>query len=251
MKICSSCKKEGHNKNNSLCITNVIMEKFDNMYLFTQTYYYYSLSLQYLLDRYKNKFCYLEWEQVRWINKKLVGFENLISIYSCNLPYVYVKLNIREGKESHANYLLFETKTRILTRYEPHGISYLNNELDEALSFYSKLYNYVYVNPLFSCPYIGMQTVADDKIGMCQTVVLYSLIKILDPSYKGWTPKVLLTKNDKILAQKEIRKIASFFLTNIYFILPEDLRPGFLLFNNTSEFIKSSIFNFLDTKILL
>lgn len=251
MQVCSLCKQLGHNKNNSLCITNIINKNINKMSSFTQSFHYYALSIQYLLNKYKNKFCYISSEQVKFLNGVLYGFNELISIHVCNLPLVYVKLNITQGKDSHANYLLFDTKNKILKRYEPHGIAFPNDKLDQELSLYSKLYNYSYINPFFTCPYVGIQTVAEDKVGMCQTVVLYSLIGVLDPKANIWKPKVLLTKSDTELAKKEINRTASQFLTHIYYILPESLRPGFLMFNNTSEFIKSSIYNFLENKILV
>jgi uncharacterized membrane protein YqaE (UPF0057 family) len=166
--------------------------------------------------------------QILWSEGELKNTEYLydyIETKKCKLNFLIVKLSI-EG--IHANYLLIDFKAKKIYRYEPHGIARINRALDINLTLLGLLTGMVYIPAEVSCPYLGIQTISFDKRGMCQTAVLYDILRFLDPKKTKHKRGVLNIK----LASEELRRVASLFLTDIYYKLPENLRAPFLDYNN-------------------
>lgn len=241
---CTNCNQPGHNKNNNKCIFNIIYGNIEKLDSFTHSYHYYSKSLDYLLHRYPKRFCVMGM-QILWSEGELKNTEYLydyIETKKCKLNFLIVKLSI-EG--IHANYLLFDFKAKIIYRYEPHGIARVNRALDNNLTLLGLLTGMVYIPAEVSCPYIGIQSVSFDNRGMCQTAVLYDILRFLDPKKTKHKRGMLNIK----LAREELKRVASLFLTDIYYKLPENLRVYFLDYNNITSHYKQTILSSLRVSV--
>lgn len=227
---CGACGLPGHNNRNPECR---IKCSLSNMYKFTHTGSYYILSLKYILSKYPNKIC-LSPVELSWDNDRS-SFTNLdkafISRMYCNLDFIYIKLNLRDRNSSHANYIILNIRTGIFFRYEPHGSNTQNYQLDLALYNFAILNNYVYIPPKDFCPYIGIQTMALDTAGLCQTSVLYSLLSVLDPVNYDY----VLATSESNIAMYSLVSLASELLINVYMKLSSNLRDKFIRWNSLSQ----------------
>lgn len=228
---CSVCGQIGHNRRYKNCIYNVIYSRLEIMDSFTHTYAYYSKAFEYLLIHYPNIFCVAESNLV-WNGRFLENTEFIDT--NCKYNYIVIKLSLNNV---HANYLLIDKKSNCLSRYEPHGGFFSDKKLDKWLAGYALQLGLTYIPAEKYCPKFGIQFVSFDKRGMCQTAVLYSILRKLDPV----NAKFKVGSMDSRLANLELRRVASIFLTHIYYKLPKELRTSYLLYNDLSVFAKQAI----------
>lgn len=236
MRYCTICDQPGHNKNNQLCIFNIIYKNIQNLDSFTHSYHYYSNSFEYLLKRYPNVFCVMGLSLI-WTGNELQNIEYLLPYINsniCKFEYLVVKLSI---KSVHANYLLINLRSKKMYRYEPHGTINYDKGLEALLPYIGSIIGVDYKPLEDYCPLFGMQTVSFDSRGMCQTAVLYDILSKLDPKKTKYKNGILDVK----VASEELRRVASIFLTNIYYKLPKDLRTPFLYYNSISPFARQTI----------
>lgn len=228
---CGACGQIGHNRRNRNCIYNVIYNNIEMLDTFTHTYAYYSKAFEYLLIHYPNIFCVSKFDLV-WNDRFLENTEFINT--ECKYNYIVIKLSLNRV---HANYLVIDKKSKNISRYEPHGGFFADKKLDKWLAGYALYLGLTYTPAENYCPKFGIQFVSFDKRGMCQTAVLYSILTKLDPI----NTKFKEGSMDSRLANLELRRLASMFLTYIYYKLPKELRTSYLFYNGLSVFAKRAI----------
>jgi hypothetical protein len=237
--ICGGCGQSGHNNTSKNCPRNIVTNNFSKMYKLTHTGSYYLISQDFIQKEYPGKIC-VSSDVIRW-NRDSKSLSNITQVFgektSCNSDYIYFKLNLSGNNYSHANYILLHIKRNIFWRYEPHGSYDSDPNLDKALFDYAGKNGYMYLAPIISCPAAGIQKVALDKIGLCQTSVMYSLLNNLDPRKYNYNHAII----NNVSAMRELERLAITFLTNIYIKSSEGMRILLLDYNNLNEFQKSTV----------
>jgi len=245
--VCGNCGLDGHNNRNLNCPSKLVRKNLTGMAKFTQTQFYYIISLRYITTLYPAKVC-LSLGQVVWDanNRHISGLTELfINKDVCTFKYMFSNLNIRIDNTSHANFLLLDIRNRTMIRYEPHGSSSRNDLLDNVLYNFCVYNQYLYVPPVIYCPNFGIQTMSQENIGLCQTSVLYALLSMLNPNKYDYSKAT----SSKINARKSLGNLMITLLTHIYTILPNNFKSLFLNYDNLSESDKNNVNRYLFKEI--
>jgi hypothetical protein len=238
---CGRCGKNNHIATNQDCVYNIIKKNIPNLIKFSQTPTYYTSSLDYINNNYSGTFC---------VSNLLVWQENydafrselehaFFSRHLCILPYVFHNLNIIKDGSSHANYLIFEKNSGNFSRYEPYGSVNKDIDLDIILTEFAIKWRVTYTAPENHCPIIGIQTMYDDNIGLCQTAVLYNLLSKLNPIKYNYNISTL----SKGRAKKALYDLLEELLVHIYENLNTNDRVLFLQYGNLNDSQKTILNN--------
>lgn len=129
-------------------------------------------------------------------------------IKSCKERYLAMALSLTtssfgadENRDGHANVLIFDTVSKTVDRYDPHGVQcvgkscplYNQDKMDAILKKeFKKIlpdYNFIYFS--VTCPNIGVQVKAEifDRTGYCVTwSLMFTVLRILNP---GKSPEAI------------------------------------------------------------
>lgn len=230
---CGRCGKNNHIATNQDCVYNIIKKNIPNLIKFSQTPAYYISSLDYISNNYMGIFCVSNW--LVWDGNKEVFRAKLehafFSRHLCILPYVFHNLNIKMDGSSHANYLIFEKNSGNFSRYEPYGGINKDIDLDIILTRFAIKWGVTYTAPENHCPILGIQTMSEDTIGLCQTAVLYNLLSKLNPEKYNYNISTLSIGR----AKKALYDLLEELLVHIYENLNTNDRVLFLQYRNLSD----------------
>ncbi|KNC87844.1 hypothetical protein SARC_00101 [Sphaeroforma arctica JP610] len=112
------------------------------------------------------------------------------AVEACNaqdaVRYIFISLSIHTSNESHhANMLVFDTQTRFVERFEPHGhrvFSYKIDKLEDSLAAYMGHLGFRYLPLELACPRIGPQRRDTLDNGFCNAwALLFIHVRVAFP----------------------------------------------------------------------
>lgn len=149
--------------------------------------------------------------------------------------YQYFGLRDRFFKGAHANVLIFDTKNKIIERFDPHGSRFYSDAflskdmkrkntnvnphynqetLDGELRSYFRTIvpDYLFKDILYSCPYLGPQQKADVGDGYCVTwVTMYTFLRLLNPDIPPGTINKLLLNDKSDNIKTTLKRFAKYY----------------------------------------
>jgi hypothetical protein len=166
------------------------------------------LIILYFSKKYKNTCIVISEEKILELINQHKHHDNVMDYYrdilrvrpdifdifkTCEKRFIFIPIIVYEnsGLESHANILIYDTKTKELERFEPHGNKFRGkkdyadwNKLDFEIE-YVFLNNGIeikkYYKPLDFCPRLGFQSLERDDViesdpaGFCKTWIIWYL----------------------------------------------------------------------------
>jgi hypothetical protein len=161
-----------------------------------------------------------------------LGFFIQLSECKHRLFACYLTLHNSLTNNTHANFLIYDTKLKTIERFEPHGseslVAFNQYKLDYTLEELFKKHSIKYISPTYYCPYFGLQKLEEvepdknitDPAGWCAAwSLLYADLRIKNPDIpqKKLLEDMISSINksgDKSAMTKFIRNYANFILHN-------------------------------------
>ena len=125
---------------------------------------------------------------------------------------VYFNLQIKWTNEwfTHSNFVLIDTKKKTIERFEPHGCTSINKNIDQFMKEIAindiglSGKGYKYLSPEVISPEIGIQKIADAYTGLCIPIgMMYFFMRIMNVDTKQ---KVIVEYFTK-MGEKKLKRV--------------------------------------------
>lgn len=202
--------------------------------------------------------------EIVWINNKLYlidkFFDNIKKCINNNAEFIIIPLGIEMKEGSHANYIIYDVKNKIIERFEPHGstpppgLNYNPELLDSILFSRFKDFddNLVYLKPKDYLPKIGFQLLdifeskkkkIGDPGGFCALWAIWYVDMRL--TYSDISPQKLVNKLIKSIKSNNIsvKNMIRNYAVNIIKIRDDILSSASIDINNwiNDEYTESQL----------
>lgn len=202
--------------------------------------------------------------EIVWINNKLYlidkFFDNIKKCINNNAELIIIPLGIEMKEGSHANYIIYDVKNKIIERFEPHGsttppgLNYNPELLDSILfsRFNDFDDNLVYLKPKDYLPKIGFQLLdifeskkkkIGDPAGFCALWAIWYVDMRL--TYSDISPQKLVNKLIKSIKSNNIsvKNMIRNYAVNIIKIRDDILSSASIDINNwiNDEYTESQL----------
>jgi hypothetical protein len=202
--------------------------------------------------------------EIVWINNKLYlvdkFFDNIKKCIKNNAEFIIIPLGIEMKEGSHANYIIYDIKNKMIERFEPHGsttppgLNYNPELLDNILFSRFKDFddNLVYLKPKDYLPKIGFQLLdifeskkkkIGDPGGFCALWAIWYVDMRL--TYSDISPEKLVNKLIKSIKSNNIsvKNMIRNYAVNIIKIRDDILSSASIDINNwiNDEYTESQL----------